>query len=177
MPAAPPQFAAYWPNCAPLVVHIELRLFITLHFLTLDIPQRRLPRLSIQQCRGALMKKRCALYGALLCFAVAAVAFAQDAAKVDSAHYKVEYENAQVRILRFHYGAHEKSVMHSHPDSVVVFLSDGSVKFTFPDGKTQDASGKAGIASFTPAQVHLPENVGDKPIEGILVELKTNAKK
>jgi quercetin dioxygenase-like cupin family protein len=154
MPAAPPQFAAYWPNCAPLVVHIELRLFITLHFLTLDIPQRRLPRLSIQQFRGALMKKRC-----------------------DSAHYKVEYENAQVRILRFHYGAHEKSVMHSHPDSVVVFLSDGSVKFTFPDGKTQDASGKAGIASFTPAQVHLPENVGDKPIEGILVELKTNAKK
>lgn len=62
--------------------------------------------------------------------------------------------------------------MHSHPNSVVVFLSDGKVKFSFPDGKTQDASGKAGDTQFTPAQVHLPENVGDKSIEGIVVELK-----
>ncbi|MGA8619722.1 MAG: hypothetical protein WB660_14545 [Candidatus Sulfotelmatobacter sp.] len=118
------------------------------------------------------MKKRWALYCAVLCFGVAAVAFAQDAARVDPAHYKVEFENAQVRVLRFHYGVHEKSVMHSHPDTVVVFLTDGSIKFAFPDGKTQDASGKAGLTQFTPAQVHLPENVGDKPIEGILVELK-----
>jgi quercetin dioxygenase-like cupin family protein len=107
-----------------------------------------------------------------LLFFCAAVAFAQDAAKVDPAHYKVEVENDQVRILRFHYGPHEKSVMHSHPNSVVVFLSDGKVKFSFPDGKTQDASGKAGDTQFTPAQVHLPENVGDKSIEGIVVELK-----
>jgi quercetin dioxygenase-like cupin family protein len=101
------------------------------------------------------MMKECALYCAVLCFGVAAVAFAQDAAKVDPTHYKVEFENAQVRILRFHYGPHEKSVMHSHPDSVAMFLTDGSVKFTFPDGKTQDASGKAGVAQFTPATVHL----------------------
>jgi quercetin dioxygenase-like cupin family protein len=107
-----------------------------------------------------------------LLFFCAAVGFAQDAAKVDPAHYKVEVENDQVRILRFHYGPHEKSVMHSHPNSVVVFLSDGKVKFSFPDGKTQDASGKAGDTQFTPAQVHLPENVGDKSIEGIVVELK-----
>jgi len=123
------------------------------------------------------MKRRFALYGAVLCFGVVAVAFAQDPVKVDPAHYKVEFENAQVRVLRFHYGAHEKSVMHSHPDTVAVFLTDGTIKFSFPDGKTQDASGKAGTEQFTPAQVHLPENVGDKPVEGILVELKTAAKK
>jgi len=123
------------------------------------------------------MMKECALYCAVLCFSVAAVAFAQDAAKVDPTHYKVEFENAQVRILRFHYGPHEKSVMHSHPDSVAMFLTDGSVKFTFPDGKTQDASGKAGVAQFTPATVHLPEDVGDAPMDGIVVELKTVAKK
>jgi hypothetical protein len=70
------------------------------------------------------MMKECALYCAVLCFSVAAVAFAQDAAKVDPTHYKVEFENAQVRILRFHYGPHEKSVMHSHPDSVAVFLTE-----------------------------------------------------
>jgi quercetin dioxygenase-like cupin family protein len=118
------------------------------------------------------VRNRFSLCCALLFFCAAAIAFAQDAAKVDPTHYKVEVENDQVRVLRFHYGAHEKSVMHSHPNSVVVFLSDGKVKFTLPDGKTQDASGKVGDTQFTPAQVHLPENVGDKPVEGIVVELK-----
>ena len=119
------------------------------------------------------MRNRFSLCCCVLLFACApAIAFAQDAAKVDPTHYKVEVENDQVRVLRFHYGAHEKSVMHSHPNSVVVFLSDGKVKFTFPDGKTQDASGKAGDTQFTPAQVHLPENMGDKAVEGIVVELK-----
>lgn len=117
------------------------------------------------------MRKHFALYCAVVCL-LAAVAFAQDAVKVDPAHYKVEFENAKVRVLRFHYGPHEKSVMHSHPDSVAVFLTDGKVKFNLPDGKTQDASGKAGAAQFTPAQVHLPENVGDAAMEGIVIELK-----
>jgi quercetin dioxygenase-like cupin family protein len=118
------------------------------------------------------VKTRLALCCAVLCFGVAAVAFAQDAAKVDPAHYKVEFENAKVRVVRFHYGAGEKSVMHSHPDAVVVFLNDGKVKFTFPDGKTQDVLGKAGAAGFTPAQVHLPENTGDAAMDGIVIELK-----
>jgi len=118
------------------------------------------------------MKKIFALYCAVLCLAVAAVAFAQDAVKTDPAHYKVEFENEKVRILRFHYGPHEKSIMHSHPDAVAVFLTDGKVKFTLPDGKSVDASGKAGMAQFSPAQVHLPENVGDAPMDGIVIELK-----
>jgi quercetin dioxygenase-like cupin family protein len=123
------------------------------------------------------MKKRCALYSAVWCFAVAGVVFAQDAAKVDPAHYKVEFENSQVRILRFHYGAHEKSTMHSHPDAVAVFLTDGKVAFHLPDGKTVDASGKAGMAQFSPAQVHNPENVGDAAMDGVVIELKTAAAK
>ena len=30
-----------------------------------------------------------------------------DPAKVDSKHYKVEFENDKVRVLRINYGAHE----------------------------------------------------------------------
>jgi quercetin dioxygenase-like cupin family protein len=122
------------------------------------------------------MRPRIVVGCALLCFCITAVAFSHDAAKTDPKHYTVMSENDQVRILRFHYGPHEKSIMHSHPNSVVVFLTDGQVKFTFPDGKTQDASSKAGRAEFTPAQTHDPENTGDQPIDGILVELKTAAK-
>jgi quercetin dioxygenase-like cupin family protein len=99
-------------------------------------------------------------------------ALGQDPVKVDAKHYKVEFENDRVRVLRIQYDPHEKSVMHSHPSSVAVFLTDGSVKFTTPDGKTQPADMKAGMAQWTPAGKHLPENVGDKPMELILVELK-----
>jgi quercetin dioxygenase-like cupin family protein len=121
------------------------------------------------------MTKRSALLGALPCFLFATLASAQDAVKVDPAHYTVELENAQVRILRIHYGAHEKSVPHSHPNSVAVYLTDGKIRFTDANGKTQDATAKAGENAYTPAQVHTPENVGDAPFEAILVELKGGA--
>jgi quercetin dioxygenase-like cupin family protein len=84
----------------------------------------------------------------------------------------VEFENEQVRVLRISYGAGEKSVMHEHPASVAVFLTDGKVKFTTPDGKSREDSAKAGSTQWTPAGKHLPENIGDKPFELILVELK-----
>ena len=122
------------------------------------------------------MITRLTLVLVLVCL-VASSAKAQDPVKVDPKHYTVVSENAEVRILRIHYGPHEKSVMHSHPDSVVVFLTDAHVKFNTPDGKSTEESVKANEARFTPAGTHLPENLDDKPLEGILVELKAKAGK
>jgi quercetin dioxygenase-like cupin family protein len=102
----------------------------------------------------------------------AAVTRAQDPVKVDPKHYKVEFENDQVRVLRIHYAAGEKSVMHSHPDSVAVFLADQTAKFTYPDGKTEEVTMKTGETKFTPGGAHLPENTGKGPIDLVLVELK-----
>lgn len=99
-------------------------------------------------------------------------AAAQDASKVDARHYKVELENDQVRVLRITYGPHEKSVMHEHPASVAVFLTDGHVRFTLPDGTSVAADVKAGEVQYNAGGKHLPENVGDKAFELILVELK-----
>jgi oxalate decarboxylase/phosphoglucose isomerase-like protein (cupin superfamily) len=62
--------------------------------------------------------------------------------------------------------------MHSHPDAVAVFLSDGQARFTFPDGKTQDAPIKAGTTMWTPARRICRRNVGDKPFEVLVIELK-----
>jgi quercetin dioxygenase-like cupin family protein len=109
---------------------------------------------------------------ALLLAAAAVPAKAQDPVKVDPKHYKVEFENDQVRVLRITYGAHEKSVMHVHPGAVAVFLTDGQSKFALPDGKSEDAPFKAGTTRWTPSGKHLPENTGDKPFELILVEMK-----
>jgi len=112
----------------------------------------------------------------VLALAVPSV-LAQDPVKVDSKHYKVEFENAKVRVLRIKYGPHEKSVMHWHPNAFAIFVTDTNGKFTFPDGKTQDTAAKAGETRWTPAGRHLPENTGDQPFEVILVELKTPKRK
>lgn len=98
--------------------------------------------------------------------------FAQDAAKVDYKHYKVEFENDLVRVLRINYAPGEKGVMHSHPEGVVVFLTDGEGKFTFPDGNTKDTEFKAGQVIWSPETTHQPENTGDEPFEVIQIELK-----
>ena len=99
-------------------------------------------------------------------------ALAQDPTVVDAKHYKVTFENEQVRVLKITYGPGEKSVMHEHPNAVAVFLTEGKVKFFLPDGKSQEVAVKAGDSAFTPAGKHLPENLGDKPFEVVLVELK-----
>jgi quercetin dioxygenase-like cupin family protein len=96
----------------------------------------------------------------------------QDPVSVDPNHYQVESENEQVRILRIHYPPNEKSVMHGHPASVAVFLSDGQCRFTFPDGTTEDHQLKAGQTMYMPALEHLPENTGSTPFDVILIELK-----
>jgi len=95
-----------------------------------------------------------------------------DPVAVDPKHYKVEMENDQVRVLRITYGPHDKSVMHGHPAAVLVCLTDFHANFTSPDGKTEERRGKAGETIWTPAEEHLPENLGAKRLELILVELK-----
>jgi quercetin dioxygenase-like cupin family protein len=100
---------------------------------------------------------------------------AQDPVKVDPAHYKVELENANARVLRIKYGPRERSVMHGHPTALGVHLTDGHVRFTFPNGKTEELRFKAGEVRAYPAGEHLPENVGDQPLELVFVELKARS--
>ena len=117
------------------------------------------------------------LYGVLVCLCLVPILQAQDAVKVDPKHYTVVSENDQVRILKVHYGPHEKSVMHSHPNLAAVFLNDAKGQFTFPDGKKQDFTAKAGEAQYEAAVTHLPENTGDNGMDLIVVELKGRAAK
>jgi quercetin dioxygenase-like cupin family protein len=113
----------------------------------------------------------------LVCLSLARIVSAQDAVKVDPKHYTVITENDQVRILKAHYGPHEKSVMHSHPATAAVFLTDAKGQFTFPDGKTQTFNVKAGDAQYEAAVTHLPENTSDTAMDVIVVELRGHTAK
>jgi quercetin dioxygenase-like cupin family protein len=108
---------------------------------------------------------------AVLCVA-ALTAKAQDPVKLDPKHYKVEFENAQVRVLHITVGPHEKTPMHSHPSGVLVWLTDGHVRFTYPDGKTEEVHGQAGQTAWGAGVTHAGENLEDKQIELVQVELK-----
>ena len=83
-----------------------------------------------------------------------------DPAIVDAKHYKVEFENDQVRILRVHYAAHDKGVEHEHIlNRVVLYLND-------------QTGAKADDVRMSGAGTHTEENAGDQPADRIAVELK-----
>src|SRR3974377_1058949 len=80
-----------------------------------------------------------------------------DAVTADGKHYKVEFENEYVRVLRIQYGPHEVGNMHDHPHSTTVFLTDGSLNMTTPDGKSRRGSVTAGQVVWEEAGPHQPE--------------------
>ncbi len=98
-----------------------------------------------------------------------------DSVKVDPAHHRVVVENDQVRVVRWVIPVGDKTLNHSHPDSVNVNLTDYNGRVTTPDGKTFDVHDEAGSVSWRPALIHVVENVGSQPMEGIIVEPKKSA--
>jgi hypothetical protein len=83
-----------------------------------------------------------------------------DPAKVDAKHYKVEFENEYVRVLRIHYGPHEKGETHEHILNRVVFYVN------------DQTAGKADDVRIAGAATHAEENTSDQPADRIAVELK-----
>lgn len=83
-----------------------------------------------------------------------------DPVVTDPAHYKVELENEFVRVLRIHFGPHEKGQQHEHIlNRVVVYLNDQ------PNAKADDVR-MAGAAT------HAEENSSNEAADRIAVELK-----
>jgi hypothetical protein len=83
-----------------------------------------------------------------------------DPVAVDSAHYKVEFENEYVRVLRIHFGPHDKGQMHEHIlNRVVLYLND-------------QPAAKADEVRMAGAATHAEENAVDQPADRLAVELK-----
>ncbi len=95
-----------------------------------------------------------------------------DAVKVAPDSYKVVLENDQVRVLEVLIKQGAKSEMHSHPRSVAICLNDQRLKFTFPNGKTEDTDLKRGQAVWLDGLSHAVENVGTEDVSSVVVELK-----
>ena len=100
-----------------------------------------------------------------------------NAIAADPDHYTVEFENDVIRIVRIKYGAGEASSMHSHDANCAIFLVDGDMRMDLPDGSSSVApANDMGVVQCSDADAHLPTNVGDTPVELVLVEMKGRKK-
>jgi quercetin dioxygenase-like cupin family protein len=118
------------------------------------------------------MKSSRTMLACSLVVAGTAALLAQDPVKTDPSHYKVLVDNASVRVLETNYAAGAKSVMHSHPDAIIVPLTASKVRFNTPDGKFTDQDMANESATCAPAGTHSPTNMGTAALRGIVIEFK-----
>lgn len=114
--------------------------------------------------------------GALLCAAILmagrAVTSAQTGQKSSS---KIVLENDRVRVKEAIFAPGDlNSEMHTHDlPHVGVVIDGGTLKFNYPDGKTETMDLPRGGVGYREANVtHQPINPGREPVRVIEVEIK-----
>ena len=101
----------------------------------------------------------------------------QDPAVVNAKTIKVQFENDRVRVLEANLPPGVKEQVHSHPAYVIYVLEGGRYRNYGSDGKVTEGELKAGEVVFREPLTHAAENIGDKPLHMILVELKSDKSK
>lgn len=84
---------------------------------------------------------------------------------------QVLYENPYVRVRRTIYPAGKHLPMHSHKARVVVFLGNGVVRTTTPDGRAHNMTFHRGMVYWSDPVTHTLDNVGGTPLDAVEVEL------
>jgi quercetin dioxygenase-like cupin family protein len=97
---------------------------------------------------------------------------AQDPAVVNAKTIKVKFENDRVRVMEAILPPGVKEQVHSHPAYVIYVLEGGRYRNYASDGKITEGELKTGEILFREPLTHAAENIGDKPLHMILVELK-----
>ena len=116
----------------------------------------------------------------LIIFAITAVSLAvstipahpQDPAVVNSKTIRVRFENDRVRVLEATLPPGVKEQVHSHPAYVIYVVEGGRYRNYAADGNITEGTFNTGDVIFREPLIHAAENIGDKPMHFILVELK-----
>ena len=114
--------------------------------------------------------------GGLLALATGGAVPAQDPVKAAAATHKVLLENDRVRVLDMRVPARGRALMHSHPTGYVeVAITDCRIKFTFPGGRTSEATLHAGDVVWSDPVTHSVENLGASECHVLNIEPKAEA--
>lgn len=104
-------------------------------------------------------------------------AHGQDPAVVNAKTIKVKFENDRVRVMEAMLPPGVKEQVHSHPAYVIYVLEGGKYRNYASDGKVTEGELKSGEVLFRERLTHAAENIGEKPLHMILVELKAETAK
>ncbi len=100
---------------------------------------------------------------------------AQDPLKLRPDTYSLKLENERVRVYEWIFKPGDKEPMHTHPEMVTYYLTDGKVRVYGPDGRVlRERETKAGDTFWSAPMKHMTENIGTSEIHAIIVEFKTN---
>jgi hypothetical protein len=132
--------------------------------------------------QNAQMIRDAILLGAVVALSVAATAAAQDPLTTLPGSYKVQFENAHVKVVRVHYDAGAKLPDHTHPagTTVYVYLNDSDgVTFRHSGNNTRAVKRppvKAGYVRIAagPEEHHTAENAAATPSDFLRIWFKTD---
>ena len=108
---------------------------------------------------------------AIMMVLCASPARAQDPAKTDPEHFKVELENDRVRVLHVTVAPNTKIELHELDDAVVVPLSNYESTLKTANGQTTKLERIAGKPGWVPAGGREFES-GAKGVDALLIEIK-----
>jgi hypothetical protein len=98
-----------------------------------------------------------------------------DMVTADPSKATVEYEDHDIRIIRFKLGSGQIMPMHRHPGRIDVMLTDVNSLTITPSGLKHEAHIKAGEVGYSDPIVHEGHNIGSAAWEMLEVEFKQRA--
>ena len=124
--------------------------------------------------------KNLLMFSSVLCWTMCnqTVGAAQeiDPVTVSPDQFEVLVENDHVRVVRYDLDPGESDTWHTHPAKVSVVVSGGTLVITTADGEKFEVLEETGSASWmAPLGEHFATNIGDSPVQIVLVEVKSAA--
>ena len=96
----------------------------------------------------------------------------RDILRLGSSHVSVDFENDRARVLRLTLAAGESIPIHDDRAGVLVCVAGCRLRFTRPDGQSQDIELKPGETRWMPDARHATLDIGDAPVELLYIEPK-----
>jgi len=121
-------------------------------------------------CRAGICRGLLSVFVSLSSMAHAQVSF--DPIRVDPQHFKVEYEDTKVRVLRFRLAPGEKSPMQEHAGRTVVSMTNSKVRTVSFYGEVREQAFHAGEALHLLPMRYAVENIGSEAVETVSTEFK-----
>jgi quercetin dioxygenase-like cupin family protein len=174
------------PDCSPAgsiaetdPPTIRLSEIVSDNFRIRHAPPHRINELQLTGQATTVMRMRFLIIFALTAAFTFGVwvtpACGQDPAVVNSKTIRVRFENDRVRVLEAILPPGSKEQVHSHPAYVIYVLAGGRYRNYAADGKITEGTFQTGDVIYRDPLTHAAENIGDKPMHFILVELKSEA--